>query len=207
MEDKNKPKKKLVKKKKVIEEPKAEDTSSVSNGDESKPVSIHNPTPKTRQSKRKILSFKATVGDTTYDIVEERTSVGRPASITPDIALLLLEAFKIGCTDAEACDYAGIKGKPVASTTFYKYCQENPDFRAKKEFLKNNGVLKAKNTIFMSLSDPMFARWYLEKKCRKEFGTEIDINLKQGQQIDLSSLSRDEIKALAEQALQQRTEG
>ena len=84
----------------------------------------------------------------------------------------LEQAFAIGCNDKEACAYA-----EITPDQLYYYTREvNPEFQAKKEELKEKPILKAKQTIFKGLDDPINAKWYLERKAKAEFGNSLDIN-------------------------------
>ncbi len=58
----------------------------------------------------------------------------------------LIEAFSWGCTDVEACVYAGI-----SKQTLYSYCEKHPEFTDRKEALKDTPTMKAKRIIFNSL--------------------------------------------------------
>ena len=97
---------------------------------------------------------------------------GRPTKMTPETIGKLEEAFSMGCTDLEACLFADIE-----KTTLYKYQQDHPEFINRKEKLKENPVLKARQTILDNLEDPTNARWYLERKKKDEFSqrTESDV--------------------------------
>ena len=73
---------------------------------------------------------------------------GRPTVMTPEVIRKLEDAFSWGCTDLEACCFAGI-GK----TSLYEYCILNTDFAEKKEVLKNNPVMKARRVLIAALDD------------------------------------------------------
>lgn len=73
---------------------------------------------------------------------------GRPPKIDKDILQKLEYAFSIGCTDSEACAYAGI-----AMRTLYYYCEKNEEFMHKKEVLKNMPVFKAKAIVNTALDN------------------------------------------------------
>lgn len=103
-----------------------------------------------------------------------KSHAGRPSTMTQDTLQKLEEAFSMGCSDMEACFYAGI-----AETTLYYYQQDNPDYLRKKELLKQNPLVKARNTIISNLHKADVAQWYLERRNRIEFGnkTETDVNV------------------------------
>lgn len=87
---------------------------------------------------------------------------GRPTKMTDDTVRKLEEAFTMGCTDVEACLFAGIT-KP----TLYDYCAANPGFSDRKEALKTMPAVKARNLLFRALesgeADMKTAQWMVEK--------------------------------------------
>ncbi|MFD2207205.1 hypothetical protein [Kiloniella antarctica] len=92
---------------------------------------------------------------------------GRPKKITADVLRKLEDAFKIGCTDKEACLAADI-----GESTLYDYCKANEDFSERKELLKQSPVFKARKSVVDALEkDPDLALKYLERKVKKEFST------------------------------------
>lgn len=95
---------------------------------------------------------------------------GRPTVMTEMVLHKLEEVFAIGGTDKEACFYADI-----ATQTLYKYQEENPEFIERKEALKEKPILKARQTVVKALDNPQDARWYLERKRKKEFSGVIDV--------------------------------
>lgn len=129
----------------------------------------------------------------------EEKKIGRPTVCTPEVIHSLKQAFSIGSTDIEACAYAGISEK-----TLYNYCNEHPEFLQEKEALKRHPILKAKKMVYDNIEKNVaVAQWYLEKKCRKEFGNALDVDLKIKEKPDLSMLSADTIKQLADQAIKE----
>lgn len=91
---------------------------------------------------------------------------GRPTVFTPATISKLEEAFLWGCNDAEACLFAGI-----SMAAFYRYIDMNPDFKEKRDLLKENPALKARKTVLDNLqSDARLAFDYLCKKKKDEFG-------------------------------------
>lgn len=93
---------------------------------------------------------------------------GRPTKMTTATLGKLREAFLWGASDAEACLVAKIH-----PDTLYAYQREHPEFSEEKEACKLNPVLKARKTVFENLDKVGTARWYLEKRMRKEFGDEL----------------------------------
>lgn len=74
--------------------------------------------------------------------------MARPTKMTQETIAKLESAFAWGCTDTEACLFAGID-----NSTFYRYCQDNEEFRDKKEALKDTPTMKAKRIINNSLDE------------------------------------------------------
>ena len=72
--------------------------------------------------------------------------MARPTVMTDETVQKLEEAFSFGCTDDEACCYAGISIRSL-----YYYCENNEKFLHKKELLKNHPVMKAKRIVNQSL--------------------------------------------------------
>lgn len=71
---------------------------------------------------------------------------GRPTMMDDNLVNKLLDAFSWGCTDREACAYAGI-----STQTLYNYCKKNPSFVDQKETLKDTPTMKAKRIILSAL--------------------------------------------------------
>lgn len=111
-------------------------------------------TPKKAPAKKKTASKKTS-----------SNKVGRPPVITDKVVQKLEKAFIAGLSDREACLYAG-----AAESTFYDYCNANPEFSERKELLKKTPVLNSKMTIARAVKkDPAMALKLLERKERKEW--------------------------------------
>jgi hypothetical protein len=95
---------------------------------------------------------------------------GRPTLMTKDVLQKLEEVFALGGTDEEACLYADI-----APSTLYKFQETNPEFVERKVQLKETPILKARQTVVNSLSDPTIAFKFLERKRKGEFGANLDV--------------------------------
>ena len=91
---------------------------------------------------------------------------GRPKVVTKDVLVKLEQAYLFGCTDVQACAFAGICAKTLSN-----YQNENPDFLQEKEKWKQNPILKAKATVYGKLNEADTAKWYLERKAKDEFST------------------------------------
>lgn len=90
---------------------------------------------------------------------------GRPKIINQTILGKLREAFLWGCSDREACLYAGIN-----PDTLYTYQKENPEYSEQKEQYKSNPVLIARKVIVEAMkNDPNLALKFLERRKSDEF--------------------------------------
>lgn len=95
---------------------------------------------------------------------------GQPTVMTPEVLKKLKEAFLIGCTNEEACFWAGI-----GTTAYYDYIKLNPEYADDVEQWKRNPIIKARNTIYKSIENPDTAKWYLERKSKDEFGSRLEM--------------------------------
>lgn len=85
--------------------------------------------------------------------------------MTPETIQKLEEAFEWGCSDPEACLHAGI-----AKATFYDYLQKHKDFADRRELLKKNPTIRARQSVLRGLeTDSDLALKYLERKEKGEF--------------------------------------
>ncbi len=99
---------------------------------------------------------------------------GQPTKMTPETIGKLEDAFIIGCSDKEACLFAGIH-----KDTLYEYQKKNPDYADRKRMLKDTPVFNARKTVANSLKkDQNTAKWYLERKKKDEFGPNQKIDAK-----------------------------
>lgn len=90
---------------------------------------------------------------------------GRPKIMTQQTLGKLREAFLWGCSDREACLYAGIN-----PDTLYEYQKKNPQYSEQKECFKSNPIMLARKSVVNALAgDPQLALKYLERKKSEEF--------------------------------------
>lgn len=104
--------------------------------------------------------------------------MSRPTVVTPEKLSELKHAFAIGCTDEEACAYA-----KIGTSSLYRYIEKNPEFRKEADRLKQEPILKAKQTIVDSLDQDKNAQWYLERKLKNEFSLRQEITGKDGKDL------------------------
>lgn len=97
---------------------------------------------------------------------------GRPTVMTEEVVAKLETAFSWGCTDSEACVWAGI-----SQDALYDYQRKNPAFTKRKELLKETPTLKARQVINLAIGqkDKQAAQWWLERKRKEEFSTRSEL--------------------------------
>lgn len=126
---------------------------------------------------------------------KEKNKVGRKEVIDELKLQKLEQAFMMGCSDAEACLYAGI-----STATLYNYQQKNSEFLEQKQVIKTNPKLLARRNVFRALNegDVEVSKWYLKHKVSDEFNSNsnevrnIECNIYQNQ------ISNDEITKIKE---------
>lgn len=100
--------------------------------------------------------------------------IGSPKYSRDEILQKLNEAFSIGCTDVEACCYAGISPRLL-----YVLQNEIEDFVQIKEVLKAKPKLLARKTIFENLGTIETAKWLAERAIPDEFSLRPQVELTQ----------------------------
>jgi len=100
-----------------------------------------------------------------------KPQVGRPKKVDTNVLRKLYEAFIIGASDEEACFWANL-----GLRTLYVFQKEYPEFLQLKEEWKQNPVIKARNTIYKNLDNPLNAQWYLSRKKKNEFAERTELS-------------------------------
>jgi len=109
----------------------------------------------------------------------KKKKTGRPAKINGSVVDKLEQAWALGCTDLEACFYAG-----VSKDALYDYEATYPKFVLRKELLKQRPVLEARQTLVKSIkTDPDMALKFLERKLKGEFSTRQEMTGKDGESL------------------------
>lgn len=112
---------------------------------------------------------------------EDLQKRGPKEFITPELQDRALTLFKMGLCDEEVCDTLDI-----TPSVLYRFQNNHPKFKEKKDLAKNHLVAKARRELYAGLSskDPKLrvqvAQWILERKKKDEFGkadTEINLGL------------------------------
>lgn len=97
---------------------------------------------------------------------------GKFTKLTPEIVQKLEDVFAMDGTVEEAAFYAGI-----SKQTYYNWIKEHPQMKERFDALREKPVLKARQTIIKSLETPEGARWYMERKKKKEFALKSEVEL------------------------------
>ena len=101
---------------------------------------------------------------------------GRPTVMTPLTISKLEEAFSLGCSDLEACVFAGISHQSL-----YEYQKKNPKYAERKTLLKENATLLARTAVIKAFKEnPTLALKYLERKKKKEFSLRLETDITSG---------------------------
>lgn len=115
---------------------------------------------------------------------EDLEKVGRKEDITPGIADRMLGLFRMGLNDEQVCDTL-----EITPSVLYRYQNNHPDFKEKKDLAKNHLVARAKREIYAALSsdDPKIridtAKWIAERKAKNEFSTRQEVTGADGESL------------------------
>lgn len=137
----------------------------------------------------------------TITSIQPKPKVGRPTVFNEITLQKLDEAFSIGATDNEACLYADISPRAL-----YSYQDSHPEYKQRKDLLKEKPILKARTTVINSLNDPEIAFRYLERKRKDEFAPNFKGEIAHSLEDDISKLSDDELKDRARKISARLTE-
>lgn len=90
--------------------------------------------------------------------------------MTPETLNKLEYAFRQGLSDRESCLYADISPQ-----TLYNYCKEHPDYLDRKELLKEQVKMRAKENIAKAVDEGNLetSKWYTERK-DKDFNPKLE---------------------------------
>lgn len=104
---------------------------------------------------------------------KNKSKAGRPTVKTPEVIRKIEEAAAFDASVEEMAYYAGIH-----RDTLYSWLADDEVLSDRITALRTRPILKARQTIINSISDPNHAKWYLEKKKKTEFGNALDITSK-----------------------------
>lgn len=115
---------------------------------------------------------------------KEKIKLGRPETVTPEMADRIMSFFKMGLNDEEVCEQVGI-----APSVLYAYQSRHADFQEKKKLAKTNLVARARRELFAGLQSKDekirvdTAKWVLERRCKGEFSTRQEITGEDGESL------------------------
>lgn len=94
---------------------------------------------------------------------------GRPTKLTEEVIRKLEEVAALDGSVEEMAYYAG-----VHVDTVYGWLQADTVFSERIRALRERPILKARQTIVKALDLPDSAKWYIERKKKKEFSTRVE---------------------------------
>lgn len=97
---------------------------------------------------------------------------GRPTKFTPEVIRKIEEVAALDGSIGEMAYYADINVQ-----TLYSYLQDHKEFSLRIDKLRERPILKARQTIVKHLDSPEGARWYIERKKKKEFSTRTETDV------------------------------
>ncbi len=106
---------------------------------------------------------------------EDLEKRGPKGIITPELRDRIIVLFKMGLNDDEVCDTLDL-----TPSVLYRYQNDNPEFKEKKDLAKGHLLAKAKRELYEGLTsnDPKIridtAKWIAERKGKNEFSTKIE---------------------------------
>ena len=106
--------------------------------------------------------------------------VGRPTKMTPEVVTKLEEVFALDGTVEEACFYAGI-----SRNAYYEWVKAKPELNDRFEELRQRPFLKARQTIVKNLDQPEHAKWYMERKKKREFAQRTEMTGEDGKDLTI----------------------
>ena len=118
---------------------------------------------------------------------------GRPGKINKEVLSKLETAFMKGLSDREACLYADVEPRAL-----YRYCDGHPEFRQRKELLKEQPKMRAKLNVSDRIDkhDIYISTWYLERKAKDEFSAKHEIDVQGEINNPFAGMSAEDLKKL-----------
>lgn len=101
--------------------------------------------------------------------------VTNPTSLDEITVKKLEEAFAMDCSVSQACLLANI-----SRGTYYNWVESFPAMKERFEQLRETLILKARTTIRNNIDIPEHAKWYLERKAKKEFAQRSEVTGSEG---------------------------
>lgn len=119
---------------------------------------------------------------------------GRPTQRTPENAKKITDAVRMGATYGLACNYAGI-----SEDTFARWREADADFAAAIKEAEGAAAVGWLAKIEKAANEGTWqaAAWKLERRYPEQYGRQVQ-SVQHSGKIDVSKLSDDELRALAE---------
>lgn len=110
---------------------------------------------------------------------------GRPTlKEDPEVNRKIDEAAAFGASIEEIAFYIG-----VHRDTLYGWTQKDKDLLDRIKALQERPILKARQTVVKALDDPEHAKWYLERKRKKEFSQRNEFTGAEGEAIAIQAIN------------------
>ena len=121
--------------------------------------------------------------------------ISNPVKLTPEVRLKLEQAAAIDAQWEEMAFYAGI-----SKASLYNWLESVEGLKERLDELRARPVLKARQTVVTNCGEPAGARWYLERKLKKEFGPNIDMTTdgKKFDNLNLNVLTDEQLQELVD---------
>lgn len=114
--------------------------------------------------------------------------VENPVKLDDDTVKKLEDAASLDCSVTESCLYANISRQ-----TYYSWMESFPDLKERLDKLREKPFLKARQTIVKNLDNPDMAKWYMERKKKKEFAQRTEFTGSDGQDFSVRIIKFDEV--------------
>jgi hypothetical protein len=147
--------------------------------------------PKTGEEKwQELKVIRNLIASIPVTLEEDEGKMGRPSVVTT-LSLSKLEyAFALGCTDEEACAFAGI-----SEGALHRFQNKFPNYRKRKEALK---YLLARESVLGSfMFKPELALRWLENKLPEEFNSKVYHQIEGSIQVSFSEELKKRAQAYA----------
>lgn len=95
--------------------------------------------------------------------------VTNPVKLDDTTVKKIEDALAMDCSIEEVCLMANI-----SKQTFYNWQNSFPELKERFDILRANPVLKARDTVIKSLSNPQYAFEYLKRKKKNEFSERLE---------------------------------
>lgn len=109
------------------------------------------------------------------------TPITTAVKLTPEVLRKLEEGAALDCTIGEMALWADISRQ-----TLYNWLEHDPDLKERLDKLREKPMLKARNTIIKNLDTVETAKWYAERKSKKEFAQRSELTGAEGTALQIN---------------------